>query len=81
MFAAGIARMPGLKANRPQTNIVQVDVGATAHDASWWVTRLEQQGVLVRAWAGSLLRCVTHRHLGDEDVAAAVDAFAGLAAV
>lgn len=70
-----LAGEKGLRANRPQTNIVQVDVSATGIDSAAWVERLRLQGVLVRPWGRSMLRCVTHRHIDDAHIAAAVQAF------
>ena len=75
LLSDGLNAIAGLKANSPQTNIVQVDVSATGMDASLWVESLRSMGVLVRPWSRSLLRCVTHRHLSDVDVETAVQAF------
>ena len=75
LLSDGLNAIAGLKANSPQTNIVQVDVSATGMDASLWVASLRSMGVLVRPWSRSLLRCVTHRHLSDVDVETAVQAF------
>lgn len=78
LLSSGINAISGLRANSPQTNIVQVDVSATGMDASLWVASLLSMGVLVRPWSRSLLRCVTHRHLSDVDVEMAVQAFASV---
>ena len=78
LLSDGLNAIAGLKANSPQTNIVQVDVSATGMDASLWVESLRSMGVLVRPWSRSLLRCVTHRHLSDVDVETAVQAFASV---
>lgn len=78
LLSSGINAIAGLRANSPQTNIVQVDVSATGMDASLWVASLLSMGVLVRPWSRSLLRCVTHRHLSDVDVEMAVQAFASV---
>lgn len=78
LLSGGLNAIAGLRANSPQTNIVQVDVSATGMDASLWVASLLSKGVLVRPWSRSLLRCVTHRHLSDVDVETAVQAFASV---
>ncbi|MEH3086690.1 MAG: GntG family PLP-dependent aldolase [Xylophilus ampelinus] len=78
-LAQGIAAIPGLAANDPQTNIVQVDVGATGRDAAAWERALRERGVLARPWGRQRLRCVTHRHVGTDDVDAALAAFRAVA--
>lgn len=70
----------GLRVNWPQTNIVQVDVSATGLDAEGWTSRLREHGVLVRPWGRALLRCVTHRHVDDMQIAAVIEAFRAVAA-
>lgn len=65
-----------LSANTPQTNIVQVQVCDTGMSSHHWVKALSQLGVLTRPWGESVIRCVTHRHIDDGDVAHATDAFA-----
>ena len=40
---------------------------------------LREAGILVRPWGTYLLRCVTHRHIGPDDVDQAAAAFASLA--
>lgn len=75
-LAAGLARIPGLAANAPETNIVQVDVSASGLDAGQWETLLAGFGVLVRPWGRQRLRCVTHRHIGERQIDLALDAFA-----
>ena len=74
-LANGVMLIEGLRANSPQTNIVQVDVSHSGADAQAWVGSLKAQGVQVRAWGKYLLRCVTHRHIGAADVDTALSAF------
>lgn len=59
----------------PQTNIVQVDVSSSGRSPDGWVDALAAQGVLVRPWTNGRLRCVTHRHIGDDDIVHAVQCF------
>ena len=66
---------PLLKAREPQTNILQIDVSATGRSAAEWTTLLASRGLLLRAWGPHLLRCVTHRHIDDEDVELAARTF------
>ncbi len=75
LLADGIGRLAPLRAKAPQTNIVQVDTAGTGGTAAQWVDALREAGVLVRPWGRHLLRCVTHRHIGDADIAAAIAAF------
>lgn len=69
----------GLTATFPQTNIVQVDVEASGRSAAEWVEGLEARSVLVRAISRTRLRCVTHRHIRDDDVERAAQAFGSVA--
>lgn len=74
-LAAGLETIAGLRIRHPQTNIVQVDVSASGMTAKQWEGALRQQGVLVRPWGPTLLRCVTHRHVTAELVESAIQAF------
>ncbi len=78
-LAAGLAGIPGLAAKAPQTNIVQVEVGASGLDAAQWESTLAAFGVLVRPWGRKRLRCVTHRHLGEREIDLALAAFRSVA--
>ncbi|WP_426231708.1 threonine aldolase family protein [Pararhizobium sp. DWP3-4] len=69
----------GLKASRPQTNIVQVDVSGSGRTSFQWRSELETAGLWVRPWGVNLLRCVTHRHISEADIDLAVDIFKKLA--
>lgn len=72
----GVNRLaPALSATVPQTNIVQVETAGTGMSNAEWVAALLAAGLLVRPWGRTRLRCVTHRHIGDEDIDAAVSAF------
>ena len=64
-----------LKAKEPQTNIVQVDVCASGRSAAEWAVELASHGLRVRPWSKWLLRCVTHRHIEDDDIEYAGHAF------
>ena len=59
----------------PQTNIVQVETADTGLTNAHWVTALESAGLLTRPWGRTRLRCVTHRHIDDEAIDRAIEAF------
>ncbi len=64
--------------DRVETNIVQVDTRASGHTAAEWIAALDAEGVRAGAWSSSLLRLVTHRHIGAAEIARALAAFAML---
>ncbi|AVJ25650.1 threonine aldolase family protein [Achromobacter spanius] len=72
------AQAPALTATVPQTNIVQVETADTGMTNAEWVAALQAQGVLTRPWGRTRLRCVTHRHIGDDDIDVAVKAFSAV---
>ncbi|ADP13397.1 L-allo-threonine aldolase [Achromobacter xylosoxidans A8] len=75
-LSAGINRLGRtISATEPQTNIVQVETAGTGMSNTEWVAALQAAGLLVRPWGRTRLRCVTHRHIGDADIDAAVRAF------
>ena len=75
-LAIGLARLAGLRVDvdSVQTNIVVIDTLAPAVDAL--LPRLGARGVLGFRRSDSRFRFVTHRSIGDEDVARAIDAVA-----
>ncbi len=70
---------PQIYATVPQTNIVQVDVGATGRSSVEWVADLARAGLAVRPWGRHRIRCVTHREIDDAAIDAAIAAFRGVA--
>ena len=66
----------GYAVETPETNIVLVDVG----NAEKFLTELAEKGVLATPRTASTIRFVTHLDVGDEEIGAAVEAVAGLAA-
>ncbi|HEX2109895.1 MAG TPA: GntG family PLP-dependent aldolase [Rubrobacteraceae bacterium] len=66
----------GYRVEPPETNIVLVDVG----NAEKFLAELAEKGVLAIPRTASTIRFVTHLNVGDEEVDAAVEAAAGLAA-
>lgn len=64
----GLANLPGLRVEPPQTNMVLVDVGGTGLSASYFVNRLAESGVLANATAPTKIRFVAHKDVGREDI-------------
>ncbi len=60
----------------PQTNIVHAQVGESSEDGKRWELALATHGIHVRANGRGRLRLVTHRHIDDISVTAALTAFA-----
>lgn len=76
MLSDGVnALRSAISATVPQTNIVQVDVSRTGKSSAEWVAALEGAGLAVRPWGATRLRCVTHRHIDDSDIARALVSF------
>ena len=61
-----------------ETNIVNVDLTASARTAPEWAAALKEQGILVGPTKPRRLRLVTHRHVGDEEAKRALAAFRSL---
>ena len=59
-----------------ETNLVRVSVRASNRKGAQWSEQLKKRGVRVGAGGTWDLRFVTHRHIGDADIDAAVGAFA-----
>jgi threonine aldolase len=62
------------------TNIVMVDVSHTGADAKTWISALEGAGLRSGAWSRTSLRLVTHRHIDDAAVDAALAIFRSVSA-
>jgi len=77
-LAEALARLPGLQIDLAsvQTNIVVVDVRPPL-DADTLLARLATRGVLGYKRSATRLRFVTHRTIGDAEIAQAVVAVAG----
>jgi threonine aldolase len=57
-----------------ETNIVRVSVRASGRNATQWAEEFAQRGIAVSPADSASLRFVTHRHIGNNDVDAAVSA-------
>lgn len=73
-LAAGLASIPGLRIDPVETNIVCMRPAGGADDCRRAVSRLRERGVLVSQLSPENLRLVTHRHIGEVEVARALDA-------
>ncbi len=63
---------------RVQTNILRIDLSASAREAPAWASALKEHGILVQAGGANQLRLVTHRHIDDSAVDRTIAAFAAL---
>ncbi|MDA9492686.1 threonine aldolase family protein [Bradyrhizobium sp. CCBAU 11361] len=61
-----------------QTNILRIDVAASAREAAAWAEGVKRHGILVQASGPSQLRLVTHRHIDEAAVDRTIAAFAAL---
>ena len=75
-LAAGLEKS-GYTLERPETNIVLVEVG----EAEAFLRALAEQGVLATPWGKSTVRMCTHLDIGDEEITAVVEAASRVAAV
>jgi threonine aldolase len=74
-LAAGLEGLPGLELNLQsvQTNIIMVRT--TRLSAAELLARLAERGVLASSLTNDVVRLVTHRHIGDEEVTRAITTF------
>jgi threonine aldolase len=59
-----------------ETNIVRVSVRASGRHAAQWAEEFALRGIAVSPADSGSLRFVTHRHIGNTDVDAAISACA-----
>jgi threonine aldolase len=81
-LAAGLHDIdPGLvEPAEVETNIINVDLTASARPAADWAAALKEQGILVGPTKPKRLRLLTHRHIGEEEADSALLAFRNVAA-
>lgn len=79
-LAEGLHRIDSslVEPDEVETNLVRAEVKKSGRRAAEWSTALKEKGVLVSPCDAYSLRFVTHRHIGDQEVDAAVRAFAAL---
>jgi threonine aldolase len=63
---------PQLSDPQVESNIVMIEVGHTTGDAKAWIAALDGAGLKCGAWSPKSLRMVTHRHIDDAAVEAAL---------
>jgi threonine aldolase len=79
-LARGLSELPELRVDPVETNIVVVWPEGGAAAAARWVAALRARGVLVSQLTPDSLRLVTHRHIGYNEVAQALEAFRAVSA-
>jgi threonine aldolase len=70
LLAVSVAQNPKIKINMEevQTNIVRLDVSPSGHDAQTFQEALESRGLKAKAVSEKLIRMVTYREIGKEDI-------------
>lgn len=76
-LAEGLAALdPSLsQPNEIETNIVMVDIGKFGASAQQWSDTLAEHGILAAPASDAAIRLVTHRHIGEAEVARTIDVF------
>ena len=77
MLAEGLAQVEGVRVEleRVQTNAVMVDVTPSGCSGEAFQAELEKRGVRTKLRSSNVIRLMTYRHIGDEEVKTAVEAF------
>ena len=75
LLAAGLAAIPGLAVQPPQTNLVFCDVSATGQTAEALAGRMRQLGIMVSVMGTHRIRACTHLDVTRAQVDEAVAAF------
>jgi threonine aldolase len=78
-LAAGLAQIDGITVGRVDTNIVLADLSESYGDAHALAAALRRAGCGAHVTGPTQLRFVTHRHVGQADADAVVEALAGIA--
>ena len=78
-LAEALAKIPGITAGNPQTNIVIFDVSGTGLPAAEFSARLKAKGVLMNAVSTTQVRLVTHYDVDREGAEIAARAIAEVA--
>ncbi len=77
ILARGLAQVPGLMVEEPETNLVFFDTSGTGLTADALATRLRQQGVLVSTVGPHRVRACTHLDVDAAGVELAIQAIQG----
>ncbi|HEX2204068.1 MAG TPA: hypothetical protein VHG91_12245, partial [Longimicrobium sp.] len=73
-LAQGAARLAGVTAPKPQTNIVMLDLDDARLEPAALLRELERRGVRMTQFGPRRLRAVTHMDVDDAGIARAVGA-------
>jgi threonine aldolase len=74
-LAAAIQGLPGIDIVPPETNMVMVDLRRPGLDATSFIDRLAEHGVLLSPFTRTRVRAVTHLDVDDADIDHAAAAF------
>ncbi|MBW3534675.1 MAG: aminotransferase class I/II-fold pyridoxal phosphate-dependent enzyme [Gemmatimonadetes bacterium] len=74
-LAGAAARLPGVGASRPETNIVLLDISGPPERAASLLSFLDSNRILMLSFGPNRLRAVTHRDVDDAGIARIVDVF------
>jgi threonine aldolase len=82
MLAEGLAQVEGVQIDLEcvQTSTVMVDVTPSGCSGAAFQAELEKLGVRTNLRSSHVIRLITYRHIGDEEVKAVVEAFRQVAA-
>jgi threonine aldolase len=73
-LAEGLAEIPGLRVEPPQTNMVRIHIERAGMDAKRFAEALAARGVLVVTYSANVVRMCTYRDITDADVDTAITA-------
>jgi len=70
ILAEGLVKLDGIAIDlgTVQTNIVKFDISGLPISPDEFLSKLWERGVKASGYGGSLMRMVTHRHIGKEDI-------------
>lgn len=74
-LARGVAQLPGVEVELPETNLVYLDVTGTGRTADAIMRAMREQGVLVSVMGPHRVRACTHLDVSADGIAQALDAF------
>ncbi len=74
-LAGSIEELPGLRASRPETNIVMIEVQGSRDDADRMISSFRAEGILLSRFGPTRLRAVTHLGIDDAKLERAMEAF------
>ena len=78
-LAAGLGTIPGLAVEPPDTNLVYVDVAASASAPEVWAGGLRAEGIMVSVMGRTRLRLCTHLDVARADIDETIAAFRRIA--